>query len=39
MAVPLIGRSLAAVAGAVLVLTAVASVIGTLIVPRPVATG
>jgi hypothetical protein len=37
MVVPLIGRSLAAVVGAVLVLTAVASVIGTLIVPRPVA--
>jgi hypothetical protein len=36
MAVPLIGRSLAAVVGALLVLTAVASVIGTLIVPRPV---
>jgi hypothetical protein len=37
MVVPLIGRSLAAAVGAVLVLTAVASVIGTLIVPRPVA--
>jgi hypothetical protein len=37
MEVPLIGRSLAAVVGAVLVLTAVASVIETLIVPRPVA--
>jgi hypothetical protein len=37
MVVPLIGRSLAAVVGAVLVLTAVASVVETLIVPRPVA--
>jgi hypothetical protein len=37
MVVPLVGRSLAAGVGAVLVLTAVASVIGTLIVPRPVA--
>jgi hypothetical protein len=36
MVVPLIGRSLAAVVGAGLVLTAVASVVGTLIVPRPV---
>ncbi len=37
MAVSPIWRSLAAVVGALLVLTAVASVIGTLIVPRPVA--
>ena len=37
MEVPLFVRSLAAVVGAVLVLTAVASVVGTLIVPRPVA--
>jgi hypothetical protein len=36
MVVPLIGRSLAAVVGAALVLTAGASVIGTLMVPRPV---
>ena len=36
MVVPLIGRSLAAVAGGLLVLTVWASVIGTLIVPRPV---
>jgi hypothetical protein len=36
MAVPLIGRSLAAVVGGLLVLTAWASVIGTLIVPRAV---
>ena len=36
MVVPLIGRSIAAAVGALLVLTAVASVIGTLIVPRPV---
>jgi hypothetical protein len=36
MTVPLIGRSLAAVAGGLLVLTAWASVIGTLIVHRPV---
>jgi hypothetical protein len=36
MVVPLEGRSLAAAAGALLVLTAWASVIGTLIVPRPV---
>ena len=36
MVVPLIGRSLAAVVGGGLVLTAVASVVGTLIVPRPV---
>jgi hypothetical protein len=36
MVVPLIGRSVAAAVGAVLVLTAAASVIGTLIVPRPV---
>src|SRR5260370_38370234 len=33
---PLIGRCIAAVAGALLVLTAATSVIGTLIVPRPV---
>jgi hypothetical protein len=37
MVVPLIGRAVAAAAGAVLVLTAWASVIGTLIVSRPVA--
>jgi hypothetical protein len=37
MVVPLIGRSLAAVAGALLVVTAWASVTGTLIVSRPVA--
>jgi hypothetical protein len=36
MVVPLIGRSAAAAVGALLVLTAVASVIGTLIVPRPI---
>jgi hypothetical protein len=36
MVMPLFGRSLAAVAGGALVLTAWASVIGTLIVPRPV---
>jgi len=36
MVIPLAGRSVAAVAGALLVLTAWASVIGTLIVPRPV---
>ena len=36
MAVPLIGRSVVAVAGGLLVVTAWASVIGTLIVPRPV---
>jgi hypothetical protein len=36
MMMPLAGRSLAAVAGAGLVLTAGASVVGTLIVPRPV---
>ena len=36
MVVPVAGRSLAAAAGAGLVLTAWASVIGTLIVPRPV---
>jgi len=36
MVVPLIGRSLAAVAGALLVLTAWTSAVGTLIVPRPV---
>ena len=36
MVVPLVGRSLAGVVGAVLVLAAVASVVGTLIVPRPV---
>src|ERR1700730_16168739 len=36
MVVPLIGRSIAAAVGALLVLTAVASVVGTLIVPRPV---
>jgi hypothetical protein len=36
MVVPLIGRSLAAVAGGLLVLTVWVSVIGTLIVPRPV---
>jgi hypothetical protein len=37
MVVPLAARSVAAAVGAVLVLTAWASVIGTLIVPRPVA--
>jgi hypothetical protein len=36
MVVPLIGRSVAAVAGVLLVLTAGVSVIGTLIVPRPI---
>jgi hypothetical protein len=36
MVVPLIGRSIAAAIGALLVLAAVTSVIGTLIVPRPV---
>ena len=36
MVVPLIGRSVAAVAGALLVLTAWASAVGTLIVPRSV---
>jgi len=36
MAVPLIGRSLDAVVGALLLLAVVASVMGTLIVPRPV---
>jgi hypothetical protein len=36
MVVPLIARSAAAVVGAALVLTAGASVVGTLIVPRPV---
>jgi hypothetical protein len=36
MVVPVIGRSLAAVVGGMLVLTVVASVMGTLIVPRPV---
>ncbi len=36
MVIPLAGRWVAAVAGALLVLTAWASVIGTLIVPRPV---
>jgi hypothetical protein len=36
MEVPLFGRVLAAVVGGVLVLTVVASVVGTLIVPRPV---
>ena len=36
MVVPLAGRWVAAVAGAVLVLTAWASIVGTLIVPRPV---
>src|SRR6266568_593996 len=36
MVVPLAGRSVAAVAGALLVLTAWASAVGTLIVPRPV---
>jgi hypothetical protein len=36
MVVPLIGRSVAAVVGALLVASAVNSVIGTLIVPRPV---
>ena len=36
MVVPLIARSAAAIAGSLLVLTAASSVIGTLIVPRPV---
>jgi hypothetical protein len=36
MVIPLLGRYIAAAIGAVLVLTAWASVIGTLIVPRPV---
>jgi hypothetical protein len=36
MVVPLAGRSVAAVAGTLLVLTAWASVVGTVIVPRPV---
>jgi hypothetical protein len=36
MVVPLVGRSLAAVAGALLVLTAWASIIGTLMVPRAI---
>jgi hypothetical protein len=36
MAVPVAGRSLAAVAGGLLVLTVWTSVIGTLVVPRPV---
>jgi hypothetical protein len=36
MVVPLVGRSLAAAAGALLVLTAWASVIGTLMVPRAI---
>jgi hypothetical protein len=36
MVVPLIGRSIGAVAGGLLVLTAASSVIGTVIVPRPV---
>ena len=36
MAVPLVGRSLAAAAGGLLVLTAWASVIGTLMVPRAI---
>ena len=36
MVVPSIGRSVAAVAGALLVLTAWTSAVGTLIVPRPV---
>jgi hypothetical protein len=37
MVVPLIARDVAAVVGALLVITSAASVIGTLIVPRPVA--
>jgi hypothetical protein len=37
MAVPIAARDVAAVAGALLVLTAAVSVVGTLIVPRPVA--
>jgi hypothetical protein len=36
MVVPLVGRSLAAAAGALLVLTAWASIIGTLMVPRAI---
>src|SRR5262249_54261133 len=36
MAVPIAARDVAAVVGALLVLTAAASVVGTLIVPRPV---
>jgi hypothetical protein len=36
MAVPVVGRSLAALAGAALVFTAVASAVGTLVVARPV---
>jgi len=36
MVVPLIGRVIAAVVGGLLVLTVAASVIGTIIVPRPV---
>ncbi len=36
MVVPLVGRAIAAAVGALLVLTAATSVIGTLIVPRPV---
>ncbi len=36
MVVPLAGRWVAAAAGAALVLTAWASIVGTLIVPRPV---
>jgi hypothetical protein len=36
MVIPLVGRSIAAAAGALLVLAVTASVIGTLIVPRPV---
>jgi len=36
MVVPLIGRVIAAVAGGLLVITVAASVIGTIIVPRPV---
>ena len=36
MVVPVAGRAVAAVVGAVLVLTAWYSVIGTLIIPRPV---
>ena len=36
MAVPIAARDVAAVVGALLVLTAAVSVVGTLIVPRPV---
>jgi len=36
MVVPLVGRSLAAAVGALLVLTAWASIIGTLMVPRAI---